>query len=62
VGCFFQGFPHTAFNRALARIEVSGGIVEPQTVGSMLFHQQKASIALYDGCDGDMGFPACVHG
>ena len=49
-------------DRRLARVEVAGRVVELQAVAGSLLDQQEAAVALDDGGDGDVGFPADVHG
>ena len=62
VGGFLQRLARAGLLGRLAGVQMAGRVVQPQPVEGVLLHQQEAALALDDGCDGDIGFPAGVHG
>ena len=64
-GGFFQRLSRAGLNRALARVQVAGRVVQAQAFGRVLLDQQKLGDAGYfsgnDGSHRGAGFPSCVH-
>ena len=59
---FFQRFADRTVDGRLARIEVAGGLVEPDAFGRLLFNEQEAAVALDHGGHRDVGLPDGGHG
>ena len=65
-GGFFQCLARAGFNRALARVQVAGRVVQAQAFGRVFLNQQELGHAGHlagdDGGDRDAGLPDCaVH-
>jgi hypothetical protein len=61
-GGLFQYLTHTGLERGFARVKVSGGVVEHQTIGCVLFNQQILAVFFNDASNGDAGLPSFHHG
>lgn len=60
-GSLLQRFTHVARVRVLAALQVPGRVVQAQTLGRVLFHQQKLAVPLDDSGDGDTRLKALIQ-
>ena len=58
---FFQHLADTGLQRRLARVSMTGRVVEHQSFGRVFFDQKKAPILFDDAGLGHTGFPTMCH-
>ena len=62
VGGLFHDLAHAGVDGCFGRVQMTGRRIQTQSIRRAFFDQQKAAIALDDGRDCHIGFPAIGHG